>query len=172
MINYDFQLKIQAYLDGELSAAEAAEVMDRLARDPEAQSLLAELQNTNGALAGHDSELKLPETREFFWSKIEREIARPSQSPASVPRMSWVDLLFRRLVPVGGVAVLSCLLVMLAFRSGSASAQPAEIELASDDMGTYTFRDQKERMTMVWFYDRKDDSQFTQPSAVASLVPQ
>lgn len=170
MINNDRQFKLQAYLDGELSGAEAAELMDWLASSQEAQSLLAEMQNTNAALRGHEAGLKLPETREFFWSKIEREIARAN--PRSTTRNSWVDTFFRRLMPVGGIAVLSCLLVIFVVRSGNVSGQPAELELASDDMGAYTFRDQKERMTMVWLYDRKDDSQFTQPAAVASVVPQ
>ena len=43
------------------------------------------------------------------------------------------------------------------------------MELASDDMGAYTFRDQQQKMTMVWLYDRNDDSQFTDPSDVASM---
>jgi len=73
-MNEEFQLKLQAYLDGELSKKETREVETWLASDKEAQLLLAELKTTNRALSIFEQELKLPESREFFWSKIQREI--------------------------------------------------------------------------------------------------
>ena len=75
-MNEETQLRLQAYLDGELPAGEAREMAGWLERDAEARSLLAELENTRGALAGFDSEINLPDIREFYWSKIEREIRR------------------------------------------------------------------------------------------------
>jgi len=66
MIELEAQIKLMAYLDGELPEREAVEVREWLARDEEARALLAELQNTGAALAGHEAGLKLPETREFF----------------------------------------------------------------------------------------------------------
>ena len=42
MINHNSQLRLQAWLDGELPAREAAEVQDWLGKDQEAQALLAE----------------------------------------------------------------------------------------------------------------------------------
>src|SRR5260370_38312502 len=80
------QLKLQAFLDGELPKAEAAEVANWLARDQEAALLLAELRHTRQALAGFGSTIRLPESREFFWSKIEREIRRQEQpAPLAKP---------------------------------------------------------------------------------------
>ena len=55
-----------------------------LARDREAAALLEELRNTRAALAGFEAEVRLPESREFFWSKIEREIQR-LEAPAPRP---------------------------------------------------------------------------------------
>ena len=71
-MNAEFQLKLQAHLDGELSERESREIETALATDAEARALLAELRNTCGALAGFEAELKLPEERAFYWSKIRR----------------------------------------------------------------------------------------------------
>src|SRR6267378_6728212 len=75
-MDYDAQLKLQAYLDGELPEAEAREVANWLARDREAAALHTELRNTRQALVGFEVGVELPESREFFWSKIRREIHR------------------------------------------------------------------------------------------------
>src|SRR5258706_3730404 len=105
-MDFDAQLKLQAYLDGELPEAEAREVANWLARDREAAALHTELRNTREALAGFEVGAEMPESREFFWSKIEREIRRlePSQpAPSPVP---WLGRLRRLLVPVAGLALL------------------------------------------------------------------
>src|SRR6266702_2258506 len=75
MMDYDAQLKLQAYLDGELPEAEARAVATWLARDREAVALLAELRATRKALAGFEAGIRLPESGEFFWSKIQRAIS-------------------------------------------------------------------------------------------------
>lgn len=159
-------------MDGELSDREADEMRERVARDPEAKALLAELRNTHAALAGHEEGIKLPESREFFWSKIQREIQRAEQpAAAQEPKVSWMEWLLRHWLPAGGVAVLSCLLVvLLAVNTGGSPAQLAEMELNSDDMGAYTFRDQQEKMTIIWLYDRSD-SQFTPAGEADNKTP-
>jgi anti-sigma factor RsiW len=173
-MNHDAELKLQAWLDGELSEREAAEVADWLARDREAQLLLAELQNTDAAMAGQEEGIKLPESREFFWSKISREIERQERAKAHADAgRPW---LLRLLVPVGSLAAVAFLAVWLAGQSPSGEpGMTSEMELASDDMGAYTFRDHAaapgEGLTMIWFYDRKDDSQFTPGATFASLNP-
>ena len=45
------QLKLQAFVDGELPEADAREVAAHVARDAEAADLLAELRHTRQALA-------------------------------------------------------------------------------------------------------------------------
>src|SRR6476646_9234604 len=101
------QLKLQAFLDGELPEKDAREVAAWLARDAEATDLLAELRNTRKALVDFEPGLKLPESREFYWSKIQREIQRlePVQTPAKP--VSVFALVRRILVPLGSVAVLT-----------------------------------------------------------------
>lgn len=173
MINQDLQLKLQAFLDGELSERDTAEVREWLARDADAQALLTELCNTSAALAGHEADCRVPETREFYWSKIERAIEleeRRQQTATAAP--SWFAWLQRRFVPIGGLAALACVLAMVTLRSDGAIAQASTLELASDDMGAYTFRDHQQRMTMVWIYDRSSDSQFTDNAGLASVTPE
>src|SRR6185503_20374959 len=103
----DLALKYQAFVDGELSEREARSVAEAIARDPEAQALVAELRATRTALAGNEPEVSLPETPEFYWSKIEREIRRCDANP-SAGRWAAVFAGWRRfLAPLAGVAVVT-----------------------------------------------------------------
>jgi anti-sigma factor RsiW len=170
MSNHDSELRLQAYLDGELSGGEAAEIKAWLESDADGQALLAELRNTKAAMAEGEAELKVPESREFFWSKVQREIERAERAAAPAPRLSWISWVRHHLVSVGGAVALTCVMgVMLLSR---ASGPLAEMEMTSDDMGAYTFRDQQAKMTVVWFYDKSDDSEFTEPAAIASMDPE
>jgi anti-sigma factor RsiW len=172
MIDLDSQLKLQAYLDDELSNAEAAEVKRWLAEEPEAQALLDELRNTKSALVGYEATFKLPESREFFWSKIEREIERQTEAPAPAPNTSWLYRLRHHFLPLSGVALLTLFLGGLFVESGRPAGQFGEMEMASDQMGSYTFRDQKENVTMVWLYNHGDDSEFTKAASLVSVEPE
>jgi anti-sigma factor RsiW len=172
MMNLDAQLKLQAYLDGELPERERADVESWLAKDTEAQALLTELRNTSAALAGQEAGIKLPESREFFWSKIQREITRQEQPVARpVVELSWMAWMMQRLAPLGTVTALAALMILWLARPGTPAAF-GEMEVASDSMGAYTFRDQEARMTVVWFYDREPNSQFTPAPVFASIEPQ
>src|SRR6478736_2848877 len=106
-MNYDGQLKLQAYLDGELPEGEARELAAGLAQDPQAEALLTELRQTRDAMAGSEQVKALPESREFYWSKIQREIKRV-EAPAPQPvRVSGLMMALRRfLVPLTGMALL------------------------------------------------------------------
>jgi hypothetical protein len=169
-MNEEFQLKLQAYLDGELPPAEAAQVEQWLERDVEARALRLELQNTAGALAGQEAEvkLKLPESRGFFWSKIEREIQRESAAPESSEKPSWLQWALRALIPVGTIAVI-CLLGIKFAPPGEAEFSP-ELEVAADDMGAYTFRNQDSGLTMIWLYDKAPDGQSAKLATPAILA--
>ena len=152
-MKHDDQLKLQAFLDGELPAREAAEVQTWLARDTDGQALLAEFRHTNAALAGHESGLQLPESRDFFWSKIEREINRTPITHAPTLRLTWLARLRRQLVPLSGIATVTVIFSVVALHSLGGSGRGDEMELTSQDMGAYTYRDQANKMTVVWFYD-------------------
>lgn len=147
MIDYEAQLKLQAFLDGELPEAQACVVAEGLARDPEGAALLAELQNTRQALAGFEAPIKLPESREFYWSKIKREIERLEKPAADpVPRVAWVVRLRRALVPAGSLALLA-IVGLLTVRP---SVPPPSLETASADSGAFSYRDYAAGATLVW----------------------
>jgi anti-sigma factor RsiW len=147
MIDYELQLKLQAHLDGELSQGEGRRIAERLARDAEARSLAAELANTATALADFESDVRLPESREFFWSKIEREIRREAKRvpAAAAGRSPWWAGWRRWLAPAGGVAVVA-LTALVIMRPGLIPRAEAEIA----DPGAFTYRDIAARTTLVW----------------------
>jgi anti-sigma factor RsiW len=149
-MDYDSQLKLQALLDGELPEAEASEVAQWLARDPEAVALREELRNTRAALAGFEAGIQLPESREFFWSKVQWDIQRletPATKPASAPLSA---LLRRFLVPASAIALLVIAGVVLTRPGPSGLTPAAEIETALADSGAFTYRDYSAGTTLVW----------------------
>ncbi len=142
------QIRLQAFLDGELPESEMREVAAWIARDPEAAALQLELGNTSRALKDFEKDITLPESREFFWSKIEREINRQERLQPVAPEVSPLLWLRRALISVGGVAVF--LVAMLMAWPRQATAQP-EVETSLADSGALTYRDEQGRMTLVWF---------------------
>jgi anti-sigma factor RsiW len=158
-MDWDAQLKLQAFLDGELTDGEARQVEDWLARDPDAAALLRELRQTHALLAGFEEEIRLPESREFFWSKIKRGIERPEQ-PAPVPAaLSWAGWLRRLLVPASAMALIGVAGFVASRQSSTPGlASGAEIETALADPGAFTYRDDNSGTTLVWLsYPAEND---------------
>ena len=149
-MDFDAQLKLQALLDDELPKAEANEVTQWLARDPEAAALSQELRNTRQALAGFEASVQLPESREFFWSKVQRDIER-LETQATKPVSAPLSSLWRRLlVPASALALVVVAGVVLT-RPGPTGVTPAaEIETALADSGAFTYRDYSSGATLVW----------------------
>jgi len=106
-MDHEKQLKLQAFLDEELSEAEASEVASWLAKDQEATLLLGELRNTRQALARFEAGVRLPESREFYWSKIKREIERSAPAETPAQPVSLFTRLRRLLMPLGAIATLA-----------------------------------------------------------------
>jgi anti-sigma factor RsiW len=153
-MNEKQQLELQAYLDGELSARAARRAAGWLAQNPEAQALAAELRMTQGALAGNEPEATVAESREFYWSKIERAIAaaeRPEPESRSVP--GWRLIWRRLLLPLSGVALATILAVGL-IRSGAddPSRHLTEVENLSEFTVSHSFGSDK--MFVVWIENR------------------
>ena len=147
----DLQFKLQAYLDGELSSSEAKTVAALVAQDVETRALLAELTNTRNALAGFESEIKLPETREFYWSKIARDIQRQEKSVPARSSASVLTLLRRLMVPSGMmVALLLGMLVIKQQLGMDRRVGVAETITAQADADPFTFRDFASGTTLVW----------------------
>jgi anti-sigma factor RsiW len=150
-MDWETQLKLQAYLDGELPETERGAMADKVAQGSEEAALLAELRQTREFLAGSEQGIHMPESREFFWSKIEREIQRqerPAPAPAGV---SWLARLRWLLVPAAAVALLLVAgLVATRYDGSSGLTDGAEIETAQADTKAFTYRDYEAGMTLVW----------------------
>ena len=144
------ELKLQAFFDGELPEAEAREIASLLARDADAAALHSELKNTRGALRGFEKGVTLPESREFFWSKIQREIEKSAPVLQPVKSVSIFSILRRWLVPAGAVAgVALCGLLAVKQFSGGSIVSMTETELA--DAGAMTYHNYETGTTLVWF---------------------
>ncbi|NLH72014.1 MAG: hypothetical protein GX456_03055 [Verrucomicrobia bacterium] len=145
-------IKIQAWLDGELAGSEAESVERLIAQDADARALVAELRWTKSALVRGELERPVPESREFYWSKIERAIRATETARQAVLDRPWVGLVLRWFAPAGIVAALALFLVLPILRQSR--QQPwvagAEIESPLSDVGSITFRSEAEGMTVVW----------------------
>lgn len=149
-MNRDMQFKIQALADGELSAAEAREVSALLAHDPAAAALHAELRQLREAMIGLEEPRSLPESREFFWSKIRREIERSERASVAASAEPWWTawrMWFRPAGVLAGVALVALLFLLPIGRGSGPNAMVA----AFADGGAITFRDESTGTTFVWF---------------------
>jgi anti-sigma factor RsiW len=163
MMDYQQQLRLQAYLDGELSTAEAKEIADLLGKDQEAAALDIELRQTSQALAGFEEGVKLPESREFFWSKVKRGIESQQtlaetieRANASARPATWSERLRQFLMPAAGLAVIALLALIVNKESGP-SNPPVETSLA--DGGGVVYHDFSAGATFVWLsYPPDSDS--------------
>jgi anti-sigma factor RsiW len=169
-MEFDAQLKLQAYLDGELPEAEAREVARLLAQDQEAVLLLGELRNTRQALKGSEAIVQLPESPEFYWSKIAREIERLDRPERVEQKRPFIFRLQRFLVPATGALAVAVFLGITLLNSSNGTTL-GETELASEDMGAITFRSESEGMTTVWLYNR-GDSELSDELAPDNVEPQ
>ncbi len=148
-MNNDQELKLQAFLDGELPARERPAVADWLAADAEARALQQEWALARSALAGGEPPRPLPESREFYWSKIQREILRGEKAGPRAAARRAVPWWRRLLVPTAGLAVLT-LGLSVALNYWPPGRQPHVVETALADSGAFTYRDLKEGITLVW----------------------
>ena len=168
-MNEDTQLKLQAWLDGEIPAAEARAIVALVETDAGSRALVSELRQTRNALRGNEDSRALPETREFYWSKIQQQLRRLEVRPEPMRPVSVFGRWRRLLIPAGTLAALA-LVCLIAFHGnvvppGSIAARS---EGALADAGALTFQDQAERVTIIWLsFPAEND--FGEEDAAVSL---
>ena len=150
-MNEEQQLRLQSFLDGELPEKEAREVSAWVAQDAEATALSRELRNTRQALKNSEVNVRVPESREFYWSKIQRAIDRLEPAPTPVSKVSWFQALRRILIPTGAVALLALAGVLIGGQMGlwKPGAGP-DTEMTVADSGAFTYHDFAHGTTLVW----------------------
>jgi anti-sigma factor RsiW len=148
MMEQDWQLKVQSFVDGQLDEVEMREVAALVARNPEVAALVQEFKHTRQALAGYEELQPVPETREFYWSKIERQIAREPRTEAVRESPSPLAILLRWLLPVGGAVALAVAGFFLADGHGGRPSTQWQAGFAG--VNALTYYDHEEGMTVMW----------------------
>lgn len=159
-MNEEMGIKLQAYLDGELSGSERLAMERLLAQDPELRALRQELDMVKDAIRGAEPVVTVPASREFYWSQIERRLDRVEAETAAEAKAtwSWSGWMRRVLLPLSGTAVAG-LVLMLSLRDGalpgvSVASLHEETESPLEETSAVTFRSESEKVTVVWLYDK------------------
>ena len=145
------ELKLQAYLDKELAADEKQQLESSYLQDPKANALLAELRMVRSVLKGYEDQTKLPESREFYWSKVERGIRAAERAELTGSRDTALRTWWRKWrMPTGALAALAMAGWLAGTQTGffGSTAGPGESSL--DDTGAFTYRDFSTGTTLVW----------------------
>jgi anti-sigma factor RsiW len=151
-MNYEQQLKCQAWLDGELPSGEAARFERELASIDGGPACAAQLRAIKTALKDNELSRPVPATREFYWNQIQRQIQR--ESPRSQATIFGLSLFqWRRfLMPLAGAAATAALL-LVSIRQFTPATDFTESADTATDMESMTFHDQTEGVTVVWLQD-------------------
>ena len=153
----EVELKLQAHLDGELSGREAREVEAAIANDTASQALLRELKMTAAVLRENEPQAALAESREFYWSKIERAIEHAQPEPAHPLAAFWFSLR-RVMVPAAGFALV-LFLAIASFKVNTTTdplSHLAEVESLSEHVSSFSFRSHSHNMFVVWLHENTD----------------
>jgi len=153
-MNENLELKLQAWIDGEVSPSEVRRLAELAERDPQVNQLVQELRMTRQLLAANPPEVAVPETREFYWSKIERQIQNLPMEPSPTGSRSVFG--WRRwMASIAGVAALG-VMVLIAIGQFAPTATFDEVSATADGMEAMTFHDQTAGVTVVWLQDGQD----------------
>lgn len=165
-MNVDLGIKLQAYLDGELADRDAQAVASLIESDADARALFGELQQTRVLLRENEPEFRLPESREFFWSKIEREIIQLENASGVAGTPAWLLFFRRHFAAATGTCVAACLVLFVAFQMNWMSPDLfEEIENPLEDTGSFSFRSESQQMTLVWISNPAAASDETEDTA-------
>jgi hypothetical protein len=160
-MRHDLELKLQAWLDGELPEREARRMGQWIAGDADAAALLAQLRSIKEALPGNETARAVPDSREFYWSQIQRHIQRetPFRRPARLP---WLARWQGYLLPLTGVAAVACALMAMVWHAAPPTFD--EISATTDGMEAVTFHDQSGQMTVVWLQENSPPAALAPPA--------
>ena len=147
----EIELKIQALVDGELTKFEAGKLRDRIKNDIRLQILHERLMQMKDLISKHEMPRVLPESSDFYWSKIAQEIevgGSAAQSSAQTLGMKWV---FRRLAPLLGIASVALLITLQGPNLPDLGiVLDHNHELLTGEIDVMTFNSADDSMSIVW----------------------
>ncbi len=152
-MNENTELKIQALLDGELDPPERESVEALLQNDPVARASHDAQRATRELLRGAEPEHRLPESADFHWSKIRRQIesSSPEQATPAPRPVSRPSLWLRLAVPGFAALVVALVLARPPWQTRiKAAYHPHEVESPLQEMNAITFHSESANMTVVW----------------------
>ncbi|MSU33261.1 MAG: hypothetical protein EXS25_11540 [Pedosphaera sp.] len=144
----DLKLELQAYVDGELSPDRRAGVESLIAGDSQAREWVEGLRQISLLVRTNEPDLKVPSSREFYWSQIKRQMDQAQASkeirPASAA-LNW----FRWVVPAVGVAAV--VVVVVSIRSDRQETLLASnFDSMQTDSSAVVFRSESDGVTIHW----------------------
>lgn len=163
-MNWEQQLELQAWVDGELSESAARRVAAMVQTNARARTLAEELKMARAFISANEPVVAVPESRDFYWSQIRRRIESAEKVREPAAGFSW-SLLWRRLAtPLTGLALVVFLGVISfnSFRSpviDDGSRFMVEVENLSEDVGSISYRSQSENMFVVYLYKKDQDTE-------------
>lgn len=151
-MKHDEILRLQAWMDGQLTGREATEAEALAATEAGARALAA-LRSARDTARAAAAEWPLPESRDFFWSKVRRGIEAAERRP--VPTASSVPGWLRWLLPLGAAVALALLFLPRPDEEVGADGGLAgqSLEAPLDDMQTMVFHSQSDGVTVIWVAD-------------------
>ncbi len=120
-MNYEKKIKVQAWVDGQMPAHEAARVADWVETDSEARELAEELRSVKVLLQIGEKPVKVEDSREFYWAQIARRIdSKDTTEPKAevVGSTTWIEWCQQWLVPVGGLAAIVVMIATVGTQPG------------------------------------------------------
>jgi anti-sigma factor RsiW len=151
-MNKKRQLYLQAWLDGELPSPDAQRVESWLQKDPELQALAHELRQIRSSLQIDESTIKVPASREFYWSQIERRLQ--SAEADAKPPGAWARFMhhwwWKWVAPAAAAALLAVSLLpgWLPHRK-NLTLNGFEIE-TNPEANVVAFQSDQDGITVVW----------------------
>jgi hypothetical protein len=148
----EMELQLQAWVDGELVNDLEVRACERWVNEtPEAGQIVAALRATRAAIADGELPRSVPETREFYWSKIQRSIQADERSVAPTRVPGWWQRLLRLVIPAGAVAAVALLVLLPPMRDPArVNYGRAEIDTPLEDISGFSFRSDADGMNVVW----------------------
>jgi len=143
----ELTLDLQAYVDGELPPEKRAAVEAALSGDSEARELVEGLRRLSLLVREHEPEIRVPASREFYWSQIQRQIEsaeRPAATRPAATALGWL----RWLVPAMGAAAVA---VVVNLRpSPEEVAFAGTFDSAQTESSAVVFRSESDGVTIHW----------------------
>ncbi len=144
-------LEIMALVDGELATGRQADVQRLLAADTEAAALHRELGAMRQVIRAHEPIGQVADTREFYWSQIQRRIEQEARAAAHAANpkpglSSWL----RWLVPVVGVAAVAVVVTLQQTASPTITEAAAVVDSSQAEASSLTYRSDADGVTVHW----------------------